>query len=62
VAAGAYSTVDAGFLALAAVLGYAKRRHTVWEWREGRPPFERWFAGVARRVAFRETVPSPSGI
>jgi glutathione S-transferase len=53
VAAGAYSTVDAGFLALAAVLGYAKRRHTVWEWREGRPSFERWFAGAARRAAFR---------
>jgi glutathione S-transferase len=59
---GAYTMVDAGFLALAAVLGYAERRHTVWEWREGRPSLERWFAGAARRAAFRETLPPPSGI
>jgi glutathione S-transferase len=34
VAAGAYANLDAGFLALATVLGYGERRHTVWRWRE----------------------------
>jgi glutathione S-transferase len=62
VKAGAYATVDAGFLALAAVLGYAERRHTVWAWREGRPSLEEWFAHASRRAAFRETVPPISGI
>jgi glutathione S-transferase len=59
---GAYATVDAGFLALSAVLGYAERRHTVWAWREGRPALERWFAGASQRASFCETVPPPSGI
>jgi glutathione S-transferase len=59
---GAYAGVDAGYLALAAVLGYAERRHTVWAWREGRPALEAWFARASRRAAFRETVPPPSGI
>ncbi|ASC65307.1 hypothetical protein B9P52_13765 [Achromobacter denitrificans] len=59
---GAFSTVDAGFLALAAVLGYAERRHTVWKWREGRPVLERWFDEASRRAAFCETLPPPSGI
>jgi glutathione S-transferase len=62
VEAGAYATVDAGFLALAAVLGYAERRHTVWAWREGRPSLEEWFAHASRRAAFCETVPPISGI
>jgi glutathione S-transferase len=61
-AAGAYSTVDAGFLALAAVLGYAERRHAAWAWREGRPSLDGGFAHASRRAAFRGTVPPPSGI
>lgn len=62
VAKGAFSTVDAGYLALAAVLGYAQRRHTVWKWRERRPQLERWFEHASLRPAFRETVPPTSGI
>jgi glutathione S-transferase len=61
-AQGAFSTVDAGFLALAAVLGYAERRHTVWKWREGRPFLDQWFAQASGRAAFCETLPPPSGI
>lgn len=59
---GAYATIDAGFLALAAVLGYAERRHTVWNWREGRPSLEQWFVRAAQRAAFSETLPPSSGI
>ncbi len=62
VTAGAYAKVDAGFLALAAVLGYAERRHTVWEWREGRPNLEEWFARASQRATFHETLPPVSGI
>lgn len=62
VANGAYATVDAGFLTLSAVLGYAERRHTVWKWRDGRPSLERWFAQAARRTSFCETLPPLSGI
>ena len=57
VAHGAYATVDAAFIALAAVLGYAERRHSVWKWREGRPGLEQWFAVASRRPSFRETLP-----
>lgn len=59
---GAFSNVDAGFLALASVLGYAERRHTVWKWREGRPGMNHWFAQAAQRPAFGETLPPWSGI
>ena len=59
---GAYAAVDAGSLALAAVLGYAERRHTVWAWREQRPSLDRWYAGAAQRAAFRDTLPPLSGI
>jgi len=62
VADGAFSAVDAGFLALASVLGYAERRHTVWKWREGRPCMEQWFADASQRPAFAETLPPLSGI
>lgn len=62
VAAGAYVRLDAAFLALAAVLGYADRRHTVWRWQEGRPALVAWFAAAAARPAFAATLPPPSGI
>jgi glutathione S-transferase len=62
VARGAYATVDAGFLTLSAVLGYAERRHTVWKWRDDRPSLEQWFARASERIAFLETVPPVSGI
>lgn len=59
---GGYARVDAGFLALATVLGYAERRHTVWRWREGRHSLVQWFAEASQRAAFCETLPPPSGI
>jgi glutathione S-transferase len=59
---GAYGRIDAGYLALTAVLGYAERRHTVWNWREGRPSLVAWFDQASRRDAFAETLPPISGI
>ena len=62
VAAGGYAQVDAGFLALAAVLGYGERRHTIWRWREERPALSAWFSAAAARPAFENTLPPVSGI
>ena len=62
VARGAYARIDAGFLALAAVLGYAERRHTVWRWREGRPSLDQWFSLASQRAAYCATLPPYSGI
>jgi glutathione S-transferase len=62
VAQGAYARIDAGFLALSAVLGYAERRHTAWRWREGRSSLEQWFVLASQRAAFCATVPPYSGI
>jgi glutathione S-transferase len=62
VAAGGYSDLDVGFLALAAVLGYGERRHTVWQWRKGRPALSTWFETASARPAFKDTLPPPSGI
>lgn len=62
VAAGGYTNLDAGFLTLAAVLGYGERRHTVWQWREARPALTTWFAAAAARSAFQDTLPPVSGI
>lgn len=62
VAGGAYAAVDAGFLTLATILGYAERRHTVWKWRENRPALVQWFERASQRPAFQETLPPPSGI
>ena len=62
VAAGGHARLDAGWLALAASLGYCERRHTVWAWRQGRPALAAWFATAAERPAFQATLPPPSGI
>lgn len=62
VARGVYETMGAGYLALASVLGYADRRHTVWKWQEGRPALQAWFAKASQRPAFGQTLPPPSGI
>ncbi|MDB5314529.1 MAG: hypothetical protein JWO24_373 [Rhodospirillales bacterium] len=58
----AYQRIDAGYLALTAVLGYAERRHTVWAWREGRPSLGAWFDLASQRDAFGETLPPVGGI
>lgn len=57
VANGAYAAVDAGFLALASVLSYAERRHSVWNWREGRQSLGTWFDSASGRASFRDTLP-----
>ncbi len=62
VAAGGYERLDAGWLALAATLGYGERRHTVWDWRAAHPRLQAWFERAAARDAFRDTVPPPSGL
>lgn len=49
-------------LALAALLGYAERRHTAWRWRAQRPCLAAWFTEAAQRPAFLATLPPPSGI
>lgn len=61
VAAGGYARLDAGWLALAATLGY-QVRHSVWQWQQGRPALAAWFARAGERAAFRATLPPPSGI
>ncbi|SHH04224.1 Glutathione S-transferase [Pollutimonas bauzanensis] len=62
VADGVYANIDAGSLALLAVLGYAERRHTVWKWRMNRPQLELWFIRASQRASFCETLPPLSGI
>ena len=62
VAAGSYARLDAGWLALAATLGYCKRRHTAWAWAERRPALAGWFEEAAQRAAFQATMPPFSGL
>ena len=59
---GAYSVTNASMLALLSVLGYAQRRHTVWQWWEGRPNLEQWFKNASALESFAQTLPPPSGI
>jgi len=61
VAAGGYARLDAGWLALAATLGYCMRRHTAWPWQPARPALGAWFAEAERRDAFQATMPPSSG-
>lgn len=63
VAMGRYASLDAGALALLAVLGYAERRHRVWDWRSGRDQLIRWFEAMSERPSFAQTLPPipPSG-
>ncbi len=49
-------------IALACVLGYAERRHRVWDWRHANPALVPWFEGASARLAFAETLPPVSGI
>jgi glutathione S-transferase len=61
VAAGGFAAVDAGWLALASVLGYCERRHTTFDWRAGRPALAAWFEAVQARPSVTGTVP-PAGM
>ena len=49
-------------IALACALGYCDRRHSVFQWREGRPKLAAWHAAITSRPAFVETTPPLSGI
>lgn len=57
VAMGRYASLDAGALALLAVLGYAERRQRVWDWRSGRDHLVRWFEAMSDRPSFAQTLP-----
>jgi glutathione S-transferase len=62
VAAGGYARLDAGWLALAATLGYCTRRHTAWAWRGTRPALGAWFDAAAQRDTFQVTMPPMPGL
>ncbi|MBX9752572.1 MAG: glutathione S-transferase N-terminal domain-containing protein [Roseococcus sp.] len=49
-------------IALACALGYCDRRHTVFQWREGRDTLAAWYGAATGRPAFAETIPPLSGI
>jgi glutathione S-transferase len=49
-------------IALACALGYCDKRHTVFQWREGRDKLAAWYAAAINRPAFVETTPPLSGI
>lgn len=49
-------------IALACALGYCDRRHTVFDWRQGRPALAAWQAAMSARPAFEATIPPVSGI
>jgi len=57
-----FDRIDAAWLALAATLGYAERRYTVWRWREGHPGLADWFNTASQRPSFQATIPPVSGI
>lgn len=60
VATGGFAVVDAGFLALVALLGYCERRHPAFAWRPGRDALATWFDAAAARPAVAMTVPPAS--
>lgn len=61
VASGGFRAVDAGYLALVAVLGYCERRHTAFTWRQGRPALAALFDAAQARPSVARTVP-PAGM
>lgn len=61
VAGGGFGTVDAALLGLVSALGYCERRHTVFNWREGRPALAALFDAAQARPSVARTVP-PAGM
>ncbi len=61
VANGGYSRIDAGYLTLLVVLGFADRRQTVWPWRQGRPALAEWFDQASQLPSYAATLPVPAG-
>ena len=49
-------------IALACALGYCEKRHTVFQWRQGRDTLAAWYDAAVDRPAFHETTPPLSGI
>ncbi|HWT10511.1 MAG TPA: glutathione S-transferase N-terminal domain-containing protein [Roseomonas sp.] len=61
VASGGFRALDAGYLALVAVLGYCERRHTTFNWRQGRPALAALFDAAQARPSVARTIP-PAGM
>lgn len=61
VASGGFRALDAGYLALVAVLGYCERRHTSFDWRHGRPALAALFDAAQARPSVARTIP-PAGM
>jgi hypothetical protein len=59
---GAHDPASVEGAALACLLGYAERRHRVWDWRAANPALPPWFEVAAARPAFQATIPPVSGI
>lgn len=61
VAAGAFAAKDAAFLALISLFGYCEKRHTMFDWRQGRPALAELFDAAQARPSVAGTVP-PAGM
>lgn len=61
VATGVFAQHDAAWFALVAMLGYCERRHTTFNWRQGRPTLSAWFDAAQPRPSVAQTVP-PAGM
>lgn len=61
VARGGFTARDAGWLALVSLLGYCERRHTAFDWRQGRPALSALFDKAQAVPAVARTVP-PAGM
>ena len=61
VAAGRYAARDAAWLALVSALGYCERRHTAFDWRQGRSALAALFDRAQARPSVARTVP-PAGV
>jgi glutathione S-transferase len=57
VATGGFMDLDAGLLALVALLGYCERRHTIFDWRLARPALAERFDALATRPSVAATLP-----
>lgn len=61
IAGGGFAAQDAAWFALVALFGYCERRHTVFDWRQGRPAVAALFDAAQARPAVARTVP-PAGM
>ncbi|WP_246521919.1 glutathione S-transferase family protein [Neoroseomonas terrae] len=61
VAAGGFAARDAAWLALVSCFGYCERRHTMFDWRQGRPSLAALFDAAQPRPSVAQTLP-PAGM